>query len=198
VGAIGLSAKATTFRKNLSPRCALAFGAFGVSVPVVATFAPLFVGAASTAALASTLSSLGTLLPSTIASGATGAALGALAPTSLAACKRKLTERWRGERSTKAAGETNENAAENVAQDDRVVGEVAAVASDAIESATAVVCVAATWAATLELQGWPEDKIVAALPVALRSVEEATFVSSDAASEALAQTREEIRKLREN
>jgi hypothetical protein len=185
----------------------LAFGALGVSVPVVATFAPLFAGAASTAAIATTLGSLGTLLPSTLASGATGAALGAVAPKSLTACKRKLVERWRGDRTN---AETNENALESVETTDASaereksenVGEIAASASavslGAIESATTVVCVAATWAATLELQGWAEDKIVAALPVALRPVEEATFDSPDAAAKALTETRDEIRKLREN
>ena len=208
--AIGLSAKAAAFCKGLSPRCALAFGALGVSVPVVATFAPLFAGAASTAALASTLGSLGTLLPSTLASGATGAALGAVVPKSLTACKRKLTERWRGERTndeTKEDGNGNENASgkteiETSAREERSDGENASASTagsrDAVESATTVVCVAATWAATLELQGWPEDKIVAALPVALRPVEETTFDSTDAAANALAETRNEIRKLREN
>ncbi|MBQ5788883.1 MAG: hypothetical protein IIW01_01215, partial [Thermoguttaceae bacterium] len=192
--AVGLSAKAAAFCKNLSPRCALAFGAVGVSVPVVATFAPLFVGAASTAAIASTLGSLGTLLPSTLASGATGAALGAVVPKSLSACKRKLVERWRGE----GEDETNENAAETAAREKSETGAEIAVSANAVESATTVVCVAATWAATLELQGWPEDKIVAALPTALRPVEEATFESTEAAAKALAETREKIRKLREN
>ncbi len=187
--AIGLSAKAAMFCKGLSPRCALAFGAVGVAIPVVATFAPLFAGAASTAAIASTLGSLGTLLPSTLASGATGAALGAVVPKSLAACKRKLVERWRGER---AQEETNKKAAGLVAQNEN------SAFYAAVESSTTVVCVAATWAATLELQGWPEDKIVASLPVALRPVEEATFDSSDAAAKALVETRDEIRKLREN
>ena len=212
--AIGLSAKAATFCKNLSPRCALAFGALGVSVPVVATFAPLFAGAASTAAIASTLGSLGTLLPSTLASGATGAALGAVVPKSLTSCKRKLVERWRGDRTQDETKENESGNALNAAEaaeaaesetasrENATNGESAsaatAVSSDAIESATAVVCVAATWAATLELQGWPEDKIVAALPVALRPVEEATFDSTDAAAKALTETRDEIRKLREN
>ena len=204
--AVGLSAKAAAFCKNLSPRCALAFGALGVSVPVVATFAPLFAGAASTAAVASTLGSLSTLLPSTLASGATGAALGAVAPKSLSACKQKLVERWRGGRASDASNE-KENAPETVAsettaRENRSNGESASaatsVSSDAVASATAVVCVAATWAATLELQGWSEEKIVAALPIALRPVEEATFDSTDAAAQALAETREEIRKLREN
>ena len=201
--AVGLSAKATAFCKNLSPRCALAFGALGVSVPVVATFAPLFAGAASTAALASTLGSLGTLLPSALASGATGAALGAVAPKSLTACRRKLVERWRGDRTK---DETNENAVETPETPETParekaanVGEIASsVSLGAVESATTVVCVAATWAATLELQGWAEDKIVASLPVALRPVEEATFDSPDAAAKALTETRDEIRKLREN
>ena len=199
--AVGLSAKAAAFCKNLSPRCALAFGALGVSVPVVATFAPLFAGAASTAAIASTLGSLGTLLPSTLASGATGAALGAVAPKSLVVCKQKLVERWRGDRASDATSENEKKAAETPAfepasRESATKGESAS--ADAVASATAVVCVAATWAATLELQGWPEDKIVAALPVALRPVEEATFDSTDAAVKALAETREEIRKLREN
>ena len=197
--AVGLSAKATAFCKNLSPRCALAFGALGVSVPVVATFAPLFAGAASTAAIASTLGSLSTLLPSTLASGATGAALGAVVPKSLTACKRKLTERRRDDRTNDETSENAVDPAETAARKARFDGENASsVSLDAIESATAVVCVAATWAATLELQGWPEDKIVAALPVALRPVEEATFDSPDAAANALAETRNEIRKLREN
>jgi hypothetical protein len=110
-----------------------------------------------------------------------------------------LTERRRGDR---ANDETSENAADpakTATREARSDGENASsVSLDAIESATAVVCVAATWAATLELQGWPEDKIVAALPVALRPVEEATFDSPDAAANALTETRNEIRKLREN
>jgi hypothetical protein len=111
-----------------------------------------------------------------------------------------LVERWRGDRTSDATSE-NESASETVAseataRENETTGAVAS--ADAVASATAVVCVAATWASTLELQGWPEDKIVAALPIALRPVEETAFDSPDASAKALAETREEIRKLREN
>ncbi len=193
--ALGLSAKMRSFCGALSPRCALAVGTLGVSVPVVATFAPLFVGAASTAAVASALGSLGTLLPSSLASGATGAALGAVAPASLAACKKKLVERLRGARATggeNSSVETAPEAGERVGSNGENEPSV-----EAVEAATAVVCVAATWAVALELQGWPEDRIVAALPIASRPVETAVFDSAEATRRALAEMREEIRKLRE-
>lgn len=203
--ALGLSAKMRTFCGALSPRCALAVGTLGVSVPVVATFAPLFVGAASTAAVASALASLGTLLPTSLAAGATGAALGAVAPASLAACKKKLVGRLNGLRTGSGASATAGLSAvpeavadgEKAARPDSDGENSVAPESEAVASATAVVCVAATWAVALELQGWPEDRIVAALPVALRPVETAVFDSEDATRRALTETRNEIRKLRE-
>lgn len=203
--ALGLSAKMRTFCGALSPRCALAVGTLGVSVPVVATFAPLFVGAASTAAVASALASLGTLLPTSLASGATAAALGAVAPASLAACKKKLVGRLNGLRTGSGASATAGLSAvpeavadgEKAARSDSDGENSVAPESEAVASATAVVCVAATWAVALELQGWPEDRIVAALPVALRPVETAVFDSEDATRRALTETRNEIRKLRE-
>ncbi len=193
--AFGLSLKTRDFCKNLSPKCAVAFAAVGVSLPVAAAFAPLFGGALTATAVASTLGSLGTLLPTAAASGATGAALGALAPTSLAACKRKIVETWRGARGLKAENalgnlENGANGAENASNE-------TAISDETLESVAVVVCVATTWAVALELQGLSEEKIVAALPVATRPLETSPLDSPETVRAALDEIAAEIRRLRE-
>lgn len=175
--ACGLIGKLRAASARLSPKCALAAGSIGLSVPLIVAFAPLLGGAATATAIVSTVGAVGAALPSSLATGAIAGALGALAPEALKRGKRGLVEKLSRSGSNSSAPETDDAARASVVVDAR---------ADAMAELARA---SATWAATLELQGLPEDAVVATLSDATRPFEDSSLADLSEIERAFGATR---------
>ena len=178
--ALGLGGRFRSLCGKLSPKCALAAASVGLSVPIVVAFAPLLGGAVTASAVLSTLGAVGSALPASLVSGAAAGALGALAPEALKKSGAKLAEKFSGGASS--------------GSDDREEPREVEGASNRQTAVATLVCAAATWAATLELQGLAEDDVVATLPEVLKPLEDSPLDSAAVVEAALAATRAALAK----
>ena len=162
--AMGMAGSLRKFASKLNPKCALVAASVGMSVPVAVAFAPLLGGAVSATTLLSTIGALG----------ATGAVAGALAPSALRRCLSKAS----GKRADESSATTD--APESVE-----IGDRASIAATIARAA-------ATWAATLELQGLSEDAIIETLPNVLTPFEESSLNSESEIASAFALSRKAL------
>lgn len=158
VPALATAQKMSQLCHKLSPKSAIAFGALGASLPILALAGPALTGAAGVGALAAGLS---TLLPSSLTAGAFGAAIGSMIPAGFEAMK----ERARGlfERNKI---EPNQDGA-------------------VVSAAAAFVRMMAAWAAVFELQCFSEEVIADELARLTAPLDELSLETSEEIHSAL-------------
>lgn len=160
--AVEMMEKAKGFCSRLSPRCAIAVGLTGATLPLAVAAAPLLGGTITLASVAGLVGSLGTLLPTTLAAGGTGALIGSVLPASFTAAK----DRMKKELHHLFSGSTSESDSKDARW-------------DRIPLVNTLVCTGATWTLIFDLQGKSEDDIADLLPKILDPIDESPLDSID-------------------